>query len=280
MARLRIILFLGTCLATTAWSAQQYTVKVTEQKPQSRGNFVQGLEILDDYLYVSTGLYGESRLLRYHFATGSLESAQRLNSRYFGEGLTVLGDKVYQLTWRNKKMLVYRKSDFQLQKSLPLIGEGWGLTNNGTHLIYSDGSAKLRFMFPDTAQVLRTLTVTDEGQPVKLLNELEWIDGAIWANIWRTDQIVIIDPVSAKVTATINLTGLLPSGEHHRGTDVLNGIARDPADGSIWVTGKRWPWLYRIELVPVLNNSEIHKTQSQRARIAPLQKSKPFRDPL
>jgi glutamine cyclotransferase len=270
MARLRIILFLGTCLATTAWSAPQYTVKVTEQKPQSRGNFVQGLEIHDDYLYVSTGLYGKSRLLRYHFATGSLESAQRLNSRYFGEGLTVLDDKVYQLTWRNKKMLVYRKSDFQLQKSLPLIGEGWGLTNNGTHLIYSDGSAKLRFMFPDTAQVLRTITVTDEGQPVKFLNELEWIDGAIWANIWRTDQIVIIDPVSAKVTATINLAGLLPPGERRRGTDVLNGIARDPADGSIWVTGKRWPWLYRIELVPVLNNSEIHKTQSQRARIAPL----------
>ena len=274
MAHRRFLLFLGTCLAATlagpAWAAQQYAVKVTEQKPQSRENFVQGLEILDDYLYVSTGRFGESRLLRYHFASGNLESEQKLNARYFGEGLTVLGDKVYQLTWRNREMLVYRKYDFEFQKSLPLIGEGWGLTNNGTHLIYSDGSAKLRFMLPDTAQVLRTLTVTYEGQPLRFLNELEWIDGAIWANVWRTDQIVIIDPASAEVTATINLAGLLPPGERRRGTDVLNGIARDPADGAIWVTGKRWPWLYRIELVPVGNHNETHKIQSQRARIAPL----------
>lgn len=262
MIGLRILLFLYTCLATMAWSAQQYTVEVKQQKPQSRENFVQGLEILDDYLYVSTGLYGKSRLLRYHFAAGGLENVQKLNPRFFGEGLTVLGDRVYQLTWQNRSMLVYRKSDLQFQKSLPLIGEGWGLTNNGTHLIYSDGSAKLRFISPDTAQVLRTVTVTDGGRPVKFLNELEWIEGAVWANVWRSDRIVIIDPVSAEVTATIDLRGLLPPEDYRQGTGVLNGIARDPGDGSIWVTGKRWPWLYQIELIPVLNDSKTHLPQS------------------
>jgi glutamine cyclotransferase len=257
MPYIRVILFLAACLPTLVWSAQQYTVKVIGQKPQPRGNFVQGLEILDDYLYVSTGLYGKSRLLRYRFANGHLETAQKLDSKLFGEGLTILGDKLYQLTWRNQRMLVYAKSDLQFQKSLPLAGEGWGLTNNGTVLIYSDGGSQLQYMDPDTAQILRRFTVTEGGQPVKFLNELEWIDGAIWANVWQSDRIVIIDPNNGKVTANIDLRGLLPPGERRRDTGVLNGIARDPADGSVWITGKRWPWLYQIELVPVSKNNEM-----------------------
>jgi glutamine cyclotransferase len=158
-------------------------------------------------------------------------------------------------------MLVYRKSDLQFQGALPLAGEGWGLTNNGTELIYSDGSDKLFFMAPDTATVRRTITVTEQGQPVRQLNELEWIDGAIWANVWQSDRIVIIDPASGAVTANIDLRGLLPSGEYRQGTDVLNGIARDPADGAVWVTGKRWPWIYHIELVPAIDAGE--KQQSE-----------------
>jgi glutamine cyclotransferase len=257
---LRIILFFTTCLPIAAWSLQQYSVRVTDQKPQARENFVQGLEIQDGYLYVSTGNYGQSHLLRYHFTDGRLDIARKLERRIFAEGLTVLGDNIYQLTWQNKAMLVYRKSDLLLQGMRPLTGEGWGLTNNGTDLIYSDGSARLRFMSPDTAQILRTITVTEEGQPVRLLNELEWVDGVIWANVWQSDRIVIIDPVSGDVTATIDLRGLLPPAEYRKGTDVLNGIARDPADGAIWVTGKRWPWLYRIELVPAGNANETQQS--------------------
>lgn len=263
MPLLRAVLFFTTCLPMAVWSLQQYSVRVIDQKPQARENFVQGLEILDGYLYVSTGNYGQSRLLRYDFADGRLDLARNLDERIFGEGLTVLGDNIYQLTWQNRAMLVYRKSDLLLQLTLPIEGEGWGLTNNGTDLIYSDGSAMLHFMSPDTAQILRTITVTEKGQPVRLLNELEWVGGTIWANIWQSDRIVMINPLSGEVTATIDLRGLLPPGEYRRGTDVLNGIARNPSDGAIWVTGKRWPWLYRIELVPTLNTSETQQKQSK-----------------
>ncbi len=262
MHLLRFILFFTACLPMAASSLQQYTVRVTDQKPQARENFVQGLEIHDGYLYVSAGNYGESQLLRYHFADGATDVARKLDPRIFAEGLTIFGDKVYQLTWRNRAMLVYRKSDLLFQRALPLAGEGWGLTHNGTDLIYSDGSEKLFFMTPDTAKVLRTITVTEQGRPVTFLNELEWIDGAIWANVWQSDRIVIIDPLSGVVTATIDLRGLLPPGEYRQGTDVLNGIARDAADGTVWVTGKRWPWLYRIELVPVVDASETQQSKS------------------
>jgi glutaminyl-peptide cyclotransferase len=256
MAFLRILLFLVACLPLAAWPMQHYVVRVTDQKSQPRENFVQGLEILDGYLYVSAGYYGESRLLRYNFADGRVDSSRALPAAVFAEGLTIFGDFVYQLTWQNHVMLVYRKSDLQFLHSLPLPGEGWGLTHDDSELIYSDGSDKLYFMAPGTARVLRTLNVTEEGRPVTQLNELEWVDGAIWANVWQSDRIVIIDAHSGEVTASIDLRGLLPRAEYRQGTDVLNGIARDPADGGIWVTGKRWPWLYRIELVPATDAVE------------------------
>jgi len=261
MTLLRIILLCTVALPMAASSLQQYTVRVTDRKPQPRENFVQGLEIRDGYLYVSVGNYGASQLLRYHFADGTTDVARKLHPGIFAEGLTVFGDHVYQLTWRNSVMLVYRKSDLQFQRALPLAGEGWGLTNNGTDLIYSDGSEKLFFMAPDTATILRTISVTEQGRPVTHLNELEWIDSAIWANVWQSDRIVIIDPLSGAVTANIDLRGLLPSAEYRQGTDVLNGIARDASDGAVWVTGKRWPWIYRIELVPAIDASE--KQQSK-----------------
>jgi glutamine cyclotransferase len=269
MSTLRRLLLLATCLPLTAWPAPpykpvaQYTVKVIEQKAQARDNFVQGLEILDGYLYVSTGNYGKSRLLRYHFADGRVDAGRALDERIFAEGLTILGDSIYQLTWQNKAMLVYRKADLEYLRALPLAGEGWGLTNNGTALIYSDGSAQLHFVSPDSGRILRTITVTEQGRPVELLNELEWIDGAIWANIWQSERIVMIDPASGYVTGSIDLRGLLPPAEYRPGTDVLNGIARNPADGAIWVTGKRWPWLYRIELQPLEKRQETRQSGSE-----------------
>lgn len=262
MTALRMLLFLATCVPLVAAAIEHYDVNVIEQKIQPRNNFVQGLEILDGYLYVSAGHYGESRLLRYRFPDGQLDATRYLDEDFFAEGLTIMGDNVYQLTWRNRAMLVYRKSDLEFKHGLPLKGEGWGLTNNGTQLIYGDGSANLYFMSPDTARISRSITVTEQGRPVTLLNELEWVDGAIWANIWHSDRIVIIDPDSGEVTASINLQGLLPATEYRPRTDVLNGIARNPADGSIWVTGKYWPWLYRIELQPAVEFSEIQQSES------------------
>ena len=251
MPGLRKLLLLLTLLPALAWPVEQFTVKVIDKKPQPRNNFVQGLEILGEYLYVSTGGYGSSRLLRYRFADGSLDRGGKLRRTIFAEGLTILGDVVYQLTWRNGVMLTYDKETLQPTGAIPIIGEGWGLSNDGSSLIVSNGSEHLSFLSPKTGENLRTITVTEDGHPVTRLNELEWIDGKIWANIWQTDRIVIINPRDGKVSANIDLRGLLPASERQQGTDVLNGIARNPADGSIWVTGKRWPWLYRIELQAV-----------------------------
>jgi len=256
MPIIRVLVLLAACLPLTAGAVQQFGYRVTGQKPQSRENFVQGLEIREGFLYVSSGNYGKSRLSRYRFADGSLDSSRKVHPRMFAEGLTVLGDKVYQLTWRNRMMLVYNRKDLRPDHWVPIAGEGWGLTNNGVELIYSDGSERLYFMAPGTEKVQRTITVTENGQAVSQLNELEWVEGKIWANIWRSDRIVIIDPDTGEVTGSIAMQGLLPASERRAGTDVLNGIARDPSDDSIWVTGKRWPWLYRIELVPLTDASK------------------------
>ncbi len=242
--------FLLLLLASPALAVEQFSYRVVEKKPQARNSFVQGLQIIDGELYVSTGLYGQSRLLRYRFADGELLDQRRLHPRLFAEGLTVFGNRVYQLTWRERRMLVYNRQELSPVAVFALPGEGWGLTDNGRELIYSDGTERLHFLDPDSGRQLRTLTVTEQGQRVVHLNELEWIDGQIWANVWTTDRIVVIDPDSGEVTASIDLSGLLPPAERPANADVLNGIARNPADGGLWVTGKNWPWLYRIELVP------------------------------
>jgi glutamine cyclotransferase len=226
--------------------------KVIGSMEQPRENFVQGLQIVDDSLYVSTGKYGKSQLLRYKMLDGTLQDAKQLDARLFGEGLTVLNDKIYQLTWRSKIALVYNKEDMKGYKWFRIAGEGWGLTNNGKDLIYSDGSHRLYFLSADTLALLHSIEVTEGGKKIEKLNELEWIDGKIWANIWGSDRIVIIDPQSGHVIASIDLSGLLPDNERRTDTNVLNGIAQNPADGTIWVTGKYWPKLFQIEVVPPL----------------------------
>ena len=239
-----------------AGDVEQYGYRVLDKKPQDPRLYVQGLEIHDDGLYVSGGLYGESSLERYAFDSMTLETARRLDARLFAEGLTVFGDHVYLLTWREQLMLIFNRKTLEPLGSLPIAGQGWGLTNDGERLIYSDGSDRLHFLAPQTRLVERSLKVTENGQPVHRLNELEWVEGEIWANIYQTDRVVVIDPTSGEVRASIDLSGLLPRVERKPDTSVLNGIARDPADGAIWVTGKRWPWLYRIELVPLERAAE------------------------
>lgn len=244
-----LLLTFGLLFSLPAAAVEQFGYRVLESRPQDRANFVQGLEIHAGKLYVSSGNYGQSRLMRYDFATGKVEQSHSLNPRLFAEGLTLLGEHIYQLTWRERMVLVFKRESMAPVEWFPLSGEGWGLTNDGKQLIYSDGSERIHFMNPETRKITHSITVTENGRPVRKLNELEWIDGELWSNIWQQDRIVIIDPKSGAVTANIDLRDLLPTSDRRAGTDVLNGIARDPANGDIWVTGKRWPWLYRIELV-------------------------------
>ena len=178
-----------------------------------------------------------------------LQVERRLNPRLFGEGLTVFGEHIYQLTWRERMMLVFSRNEMKALEWYPIPGLGWGLTNNGSELIYTNGGDRLLFIDPAKRTTVRSVAVTENGRPLRQINELEWIDGKVWANVYQTDRIVIIDPDSGVVTASIDLSGLLPASERRPDTSVLNGIARNPDDGAIWVTGKYWPWLYRIELV-------------------------------
>ena len=249
MTRQVLLLLALALFAATAGAQQNYHYKVIDKKPQSRDIHVQGLQILDDKLYVSAGGYGKSRLLRYNFTNGELELERKVDPRLWAEGLTVFGDRLYLLTYKSRNLFVYSKEELKGVSRMQIPGEGWGMTHNGEQLIYSDGSHRLFYLSPEQGRITRALTVTEKGKPVVRLNELEWIDGRIWANIWMTDRIVIINPADGKVEGSINLQGLLPLMERRANTSLLNGIALNPADGGIWVTGKNWPWMYRIELV-------------------------------
>ena len=258
--QMRCLIIVGFLLLGTNVLARPYDYRVTDQMPQSRKIFTQGLEIVDGQLYISSGGYGKSRLMRFNLADGSLEREHRLHPRLFAEGITVLGERIYQLTWRAQQLIVYKREDLSVIERWQIPGEGWGMTNNGQSLIYSDGSDQLYFVAPDSKRIERVLAVTEDGEPVDQLNELEWIDDKIWANIWRSDRIVMIDPHNGKVVGSLNLDGLLPLDERRPDTNVLNGIALNRDDGTIWVTGKNWPWMYQIELLPETENKQREAT--------------------
>lgn len=246
---IRILIIIALSVFSAELLAQQYGYRVTDKQPLSRKIFTQGLEIVEGQLYVSSGGYGNSRLMRFNLEGGTLHGEHRLQPRLFAEGLTVLDQRVYQLTWRARQLIVYAQRDLSVIERWQIPGEGWGMTNDGTSLIYSDGSDQLFFVSPTTKRIEQVLKVTENGSPIDQLNELEWVDGKILANTWRSDRIVIIDPDSGEVTGSVDLQGLLPVAERRPDTNVLNGIARNPADGTIWVTGKKWPWMYQIELI-------------------------------
>jgi glutamine cyclotransferase len=218
--------------------------------PHSRSAFVQGLEIRNGKLFQGTGIRGRSGLQVFDLQTGELLRERRLPRQYFGEGITVLGSRVIQLTWQAGEALIFRRADLQPMGSFPLPGQGWGLTNDGRRLIYSDGSHILRFISPGDWKIVGELPVLRDGRPVKHLNELEWTGAGLFANVWLRDIILRIDPATGAVTGELNLKGLLPRADRRPGTDVLNGIAYNPADDTFWVTGKNWPWLYQIRLCP------------------------------
>jgi len=243
-------------LSLSAVGVEQFTYQVVTTKPQDRSHFVQGLQIVDGQLYVSTGLYGESKLLRYDWPDMTLNHKHPLDPRLFGEGVTVLDDRVYQLTWRSGLMFTYQRDTLEVLEVSQIPTQGWGLTHDGENLILSDGSSRLYFIDLKEQRLTRSLSVIEAGLPVERLNELEWIEGKIWANIYQTNRIVIIDPNSGHVTGNVDLTGLLPAEDRLPNTDVLNGIAYERDSGNIWVTGKRWPFLYQIKLLPKTLSAE------------------------
>jgi glutamine cyclotransferase len=222
--------------------------KVVAAYPHDPNAFTQGLAIDHGQLYEGTGQYGASTVRRVDLTSGRPEKQRALNGRYFGEGIAILGGSLYQLTWQNGAAVVYDLETFEVQRTLAYDGEGWGLTHDGRELIMSDGSATIRFRDPQTFAVTRELEVRDHGAPVTKLNELEYIDGEIWSNIWYDDRIARISPASGEVLSYIDFSTLYP--QNARSSEaVLNGIAYDAAAKRLFVTGKNWPQLYEVEVV-------------------------------
>ena len=215
--------------------------------PHDPTAYTQGLVYAGGEFFESTGLYGESSLRRVEIATGKVLQRRSVEARYFAEGLALVGDALVQLTWHHKTAFVYDRETFELRRTFSYPTEGWGLAyDSAGGLVLSDGSNRLFFLHPETFAVLRTIRVTDAGRPVTQLNELEWIEGEIWANVWQTDRIARISPSTGIVNSWVDVTTLWPQARRTPQADVLNGIAYDPADKRIFVTGKKWPLVYEI----------------------------------
>lgn len=235
---------------TAAGATPIYGYRVVQAFPHDRDAFTQGLAIDEGTLYEGTGMYGASELRRVDLATGEVQQRARLDPSYWGEGITVFGDRIIQLTWQSQVGLVYDRATFELLGSFSYPTEGWGLTDDGERLIMSDGTDTLRFLDPETFAEIGRVQVSDASGPVSRLNELEYIDGEVYANVWQSDRIARIDPATGRVTGWIDLSGLLTEEDRTQRVDVLNGIAHDAETGQLYVTGKWWPKLFEIELVP------------------------------
>lgn len=225
-----------------------YTYEVVNIYPHDPNAFTQGLVFHQGLLYESTGLNGASSLRRVELETGRVLKKIDVPAVYFAEGLALFNGRLYQLTWQNQHGFVYDLDSFNLTRGFSYTGEGWGLTHDERSLIMSDGTNRIRFINPDTFEVQRVIAVQDNGREINQLNELEYIKGEIYANIWYSDRVARIDPQSGRVTAWVNLSGLLSPEDNARPDAVLNGIAHDPASDRLFVTGKLWPKLFEIRL--------------------------------
>jgi glutamine cyclotransferase len=224
------------------------TYRVIKSYPHDPKAFIQGLIVRDGVFYESTGLNGKSSLRKVDISTGAVLKKVSVPDKYFAEGLDEMGGKLYQLTWQANVGFIYDKNTFEKVGEFHYDGEGWGLTDDGTDLILSDGTNNIRFLDPKTFEVKRTIAVFDGLTPLKNLNELEYIDGIIYANVWQTNSIVQIDPKDGRIIAWIDMTGILPESERTN-ADVLNGIAYDAAKKKLYITGKLWPKVYEVELI-------------------------------
>ncbi len=229
-------------------SPENYKYEVISTRTHDPDAYTQGLEIHAGRLFESTGQYGASTLSELDPATGKTLRKRPLAKNVFGEGLTLFGDELFVLTWREKTAYVFERDTFKLIRTFPYEGEGWGLTEDGTHLIMSDGTSDLKFINPKDFSAIKTITVRDGNAPVPKLNELEFINGEIYANIYLTEKIARISPTDGRVTGWLDLSGLRNQLPKPNRAEVLNGIAFDPTTGHLLVTGKYWPLIFEIKL--------------------------------
>jgi glutamine cyclotransferase len=254
LTRLFAILLAAAALpgagAPSAAAAPVFTYKIIRDYPHDPNAFTQGLEYRDGFLYEGTGLNGRSSLRKERLETGQILEQMNLSPEYFGEGITVLGAEIFQLTWQSHTGFVYGRASFHVERRFSYPGEGWGLTNDGRQIYMSDGSAEIRVLDARTLAEKRRIQVKDGGAPVTELNELEWVEGEILANVWQTDRIARISPATGQVAGWIDCSGMLPSVFRSSSDAVLNGIAYDARTKRLFVTGKLWPKLYQIQIVP------------------------------
>ena len=266
--RLRATLVAAALLVTAVWAAcaqnggvvakapaaparpVEYAYAIVKVFPHDRGAYTQGLQYHQGFLFEGTGLNGRSSLRKVQLETGKVLQSIPLSSEFFGEGIAIVGDEIAQLTWRNGVGFVYGLSDFRLRRKFSYSGEGWGMATNGREVFMSDGSAAIRVLDPRTFAEKNRFTVRDGGHPVTQLNELEWVEGEIYANVYQTERIARISPRTGQVTGWIDMNGLLSPVMRSGQVDVLNGIAYDAAGKRLFVTGKLWPSLFQIRVVP------------------------------
>lgn len=253
---MRLLVLLTCCAASlsaqsAAAAKHMDAYQVVHVYPHDASAFTQGLVFADGHLYESTGLNGRSSVRMVDLSTGQIQKNYDVPADYFAEGLTVWGNTLVQLTWQSHKGFVYDREKFALLKTFDYEGEGWGLTHDASQLIMSDGSAYLRFLDPKTFRETRRIHVVDEsGKPVENLNELEYIRGEIYANIWKSDEIIRISPRTGKVLGWLDLASIIDKKELTNRDAVLNGIAYDAAGDRLFITGKLWPRLFEIKVLP------------------------------
>jgi glutaminyl-peptide cyclotransferase len=246
---------------TAADKTPEYGYTVVHVYPHDSTAFTQGLEYHGGFLYEGTGLNGRSSVRKVKLETGQVVERVEVDPFYFGEGITVLNQQIFELTWKTQTGFIYSLPTFRKTKTFNYPGEGWGLTNDGRNIYMSDGTDEIRVWDPVTLQEKRRIMVRDQNEPVMNLNELEWVRGEIYANVWLTEKVARISPMDGRVLGWIDLQGILPKDDQKKDTDIVNGIAYDSLGKRLFVTGKLWPKLFEIKVVP--KTEPVNKTHPQ-----------------